>query len=303
MQDTNELQDAILSLIARPKTSFRVGDVKQSIYHFHHTDPSLFLARYHQYSPEDDAEQVRIDLQENYRSCANVLHGVNWVMQRCMQPPVSDVAYDDSQALVPGRKEQGPPISDASAYQGKQSGWRRAAGSRGTGAGSPQRSPSTGGSPGDPALVGPNLLDKGVERPYTLSDIVVLVQARTHVSLFCRPCWKRGIEAVSDASAEALTTQECGALIQVLRVVDSLQDDIDFVTALRSPVSQCTAADLAHIRLYQRNSSGWARFPDRCEFFQAARHFSAHGKGATADRLRRFSSASSDIGNMRTATA
>lgn len=105
------MQDAILSLIARPKTSFRVGDVKQSIYHFRHTDPSLFLARYHQYSPEDDAEQVRIDLKENYRSCANVLHGVNWVMQRCMQPPVSDVAYDDSQALVPGRKEQGPPIS------------------------------------------------------------------------------------------------------------------------------------------------------------------------------------------------
>ena len=88
VQDTNELQDAILSLIARPKTSFRVGDVKQSIYHFRHTDPSLFLARYHQYSPEDDAEQVRIDLKENYRSCANVLHGVNWVMQRCMQPPV-----------------------------------------------------------------------------------------------------------------------------------------------------------------------------------------------------------------------
>ncbi len=64
VQDTNELQDAILSLIARPKTSFRVGDVKQSIYHFRHTDPSLFLARYHQYSPEDDAEQVRIDLKK-----------------------------------------------------------------------------------------------------------------------------------------------------------------------------------------------------------------------------------------------
>ncbi len=162
--------------------------------------------------------------------------------------------------LCPAAKEQGPPISDASAYQGKQSGWRRAAGSRGTGAGSPQRSPSTGGSPGDPALVGPNLLDKGVERPYTLSDIVVLVQARTHVSLFCRPCWKRASKRSRTLLRKALTTQECGALIQVLRVVDSLQDDIDFVTALRSPVGQCTAADLAHIRLYQRNSSGWARF-------------------------------------------
>ena len=83
-------------------------------------------------------------------------------------------------------------------------------------------------------MLGQTFLDKGVERPYTLSDIVVLVQARTHVSLFLQTLLEEGIEAVSDASAEILTTQECGALIQVLRVVDSLQDDIDFVTALRA---------------------------------------------------------------------
>ena len=229
---------------------------------------------------------MRIDLKENYRSCANVLHGVNCVMQRCMQPPVSDVAYDDSQALVPGRKEEGPPISvhllikenkadgeeqpEAEALEARSVAQARVAAQE------------------IRRLLGQTFLDKGVERPYTLSDIVVLVQARTHVSLFLQTLLEEGIEAVSDASAEILTTQECGALIQVLRVVDSLQDDIDFVTALRSAAGQCTAADLARIRLYQKEQQRLGTLPDRCEFFQAARHFSAHGEGATADRLRRF---------------
>ena len=288
VQDTNELQDAILSLIARPKTSFRVGDVKQSIYHFRHTDPSLFLARYHQYSPEDDAEQVRIDLKENYRSCANVLHGVNWVMQRCMQPPVSDVAYDDSQALVPGRKEQGPPISVHLLIKENKAGGEELPEAEALALEARSVAQARVAAQEIRRLLGQTFLDKGVERPYTLSDIVVLVQARTHVSLFLQTLLEEGIEAVSDASAEILTTQECGALIQVLRVVDSLQDDIDFVTALRSPVGQCTAADLAHIRLYQKEQQRMGTLSDRCEFFQAARYFSAHGKGATADQLRRF---------------
>ena len=138
-------------------------------------------------------------------------------------------------------------------------------------------------------LLGQTFLDKGVERPYTLSDIVVSVQARTHVSLFLQTLLEEGIEAVSDASAEILTTQECGALIQVLRVVDSLQDDIDFVTALRSPVGRMhRGGPSTHSRLYQKEQQRMGTLSDRCEFLQAARHFSAHGKGATADRLRRF---------------
>ena len=288
VQDTNELQDAILSLIVRPRTSFRVGDVKQSIYHFRHTDPSLFLARYHQYSPEDSAAQVRIDLKENYRSCANVLHGVNWVMQRCMQPPVSDVAYDDSQALVPGRKEEGPPIHLHLLMKERQAGGEEQPDAEAQASEARSVAQARVAAREIRRLLGQTFLDKGVERPYTLSDIVVLVQTRTHVSLFLQTLLEEGIEAVSDASAEILTTQECGALVQVLRVVDSLQDDIDFVTALRSPAGQCTAADLARIRLYQKEQQRLGTLPDQCEFFQAARHLSAHGEGPTADRLRRF---------------
>lgn len=51
-QDTNEVQEAIVSLIARysPGNVFMVGDVKQSIYRFRLAEPGLFLAKYKTYA-------------------------------------------------------------------------------------------------------------------------------------------------------------------------------------------------------------------------------------------------------------
>lgn len=50
-QDTNEVQEAIVSLIAKPEPGnvFMVGDVKQSIYRFRLAEPGLFLAKYKAY--------------------------------------------------------------------------------------------------------------------------------------------------------------------------------------------------------------------------------------------------------------
>ncbi|MBB6636219.1 UvrD-helicase domain-containing protein [Cohnella thailandensis] len=50
-QDTNEVQEAIVSLIAKesPGNVFMVGDVKQSIYRFRLAEPGLFLAKYKNY--------------------------------------------------------------------------------------------------------------------------------------------------------------------------------------------------------------------------------------------------------------
>ena len=48
-QDSNLLQEYILTSISRGNNIFMVGDVKQSIYKFRQAMPELFLSKYKQY--------------------------------------------------------------------------------------------------------------------------------------------------------------------------------------------------------------------------------------------------------------
>jgi ATP-dependent helicase/nuclease subunit A len=128
-QDTNEVQEAIVSLIARsdPGNVFMVGDVKQSIYRFRLAEPGLFMRKYRTYevwgdeAAEDEAngdanpevatladakpedarpdEGLRIDLARNFRSRREILETVNHVFRLIMHEPVGEMDYDDRAEL------------------------------------------------------------------------------------------------------------------------------------------------------------------------------------------------------------
>lgn len=125
-QDTNEVQEAIVTLIARaePGNVFMVGDVKQSIYGFRLAEPGLFLAKYKAYDvwtpqgPEPAAagggeeggsaavtgapRGLRIDLARNFRSRSRVLDAVNHVFRLIMREPVGEMDYDRRAELIYG---------------------------------------------------------------------------------------------------------------------------------------------------------------------------------------------------------
>ncbi|QJD83655.1 helicase-exonuclease AddAB subunit AddA [Cohnella herbarum] len=116
-QDTNEVQEAIVSLISRkePGNVFMVGDVKQSIYRFRLAEPGLFLEKYKTYEaysgsadPEDassftaDEDGLRIDLARNFRSRREILNAVNHVFRLIMREPVGEMNYDERAELIYG---------------------------------------------------------------------------------------------------------------------------------------------------------------------------------------------------------
>ncbi|CAM4309725.1 helicase-exonuclease AddAB subunit AddA [Paenibacillus alkaliterrae] len=112
-QDTNMVQEAIVSLIERPGAGnrFMVGDVKQSIYRFRLAEPKLFLQKYKSYlSRQDTAGQaedifangLRIDLARNFRSRSEVVDGVNAVFRSIMRENVAEMNYDKRAELVCG---------------------------------------------------------------------------------------------------------------------------------------------------------------------------------------------------------
>lgn len=63
-QDTNEVQDTIVKLIAGEGKGnmFTVGDVKQSIYSFRSSDPGLFIRKYEAYGAESGGEKESVTL-------------------------------------------------------------------------------------------------------------------------------------------------------------------------------------------------------------------------------------------------
>jgi ATP-dependent helicase/nuclease subunit A len=121
-QDTNEVQEAIVALIARsePGNVFMVGDVKQSIYRFRLAEPGLFLSKYKTYESfaaldesdistesasllnEHDSDGLRIDLARNFRSRREIVHAVNHVFRLIMREPVGEMNYDAQAELIYG---------------------------------------------------------------------------------------------------------------------------------------------------------------------------------------------------------
>ncbi|MFD0692830.1 helicase-exonuclease AddAB subunit AddA [Paenibacillus sp. GCM10027628] len=111
-QDTNRVQEAIVTLISnsKPGNRFMVGDVKQSIYKFRLAEPELFLEKYKAYrSKSDEAASSqatdqggRIDLARNFRSRIQVVDAVNFLFKQIMNETVGEIEYDKRAELVYG---------------------------------------------------------------------------------------------------------------------------------------------------------------------------------------------------------
>jgi len=103
-QDTNMVQEAIVSLITRPGAGnrFMVGDVKQSIYRFRLAEPGLFLNKYKSYPSVSSGQGLRIDLARNFRSRQEIVDAVNTIFRQIMNASVAEIDYDERAELVCG---------------------------------------------------------------------------------------------------------------------------------------------------------------------------------------------------------
>ena len=96
-QDTNDVQEEIISKIVRPKNFFAVGDVKQSIYRFRNAVPEIFMQKYDDYPNLPDCR--RIDLSTNFRSRRQIVEVVNAIFRRLMTKDAMEIDYNDDAAL------------------------------------------------------------------------------------------------------------------------------------------------------------------------------------------------------------
>lgn len=101
-QDSNRLQDELFKLISRGDNLFMVGDMKQSIYRFRSSDPTIFKEKIDFYEKSKSSSNRKIVLGKNFRSRYQVLDSVNDVFEFIMSEEAGGVDYDEDQRLNTG---------------------------------------------------------------------------------------------------------------------------------------------------------------------------------------------------------
>lgn len=275
-QDTNGVQEAILSLVARGDNLFVVGDVKQSIYRFRLADPQLFLKKQQEY-PTLGEKYARIDLSENYRSRSGVLAAVNWIFSQLMTPEAMELTYDDAAALhfaalypadseksLAGATELYIIESDAEFTASVETGEEEetAAGEDG-GAQSSEEGEEEEELKGfaleatfiarrvrELMASGALVADKGNYRPLHWRDIVILLRAaRDRADILLETLRDADIPSYAALDAGYFQATEVRVLLSVLAVIDNARQDVPLAAVLCSPIVGLTVSELAELRL------------------------------------------------------
>ena len=241
-QDSNEVQDAIFSVLTDQRNNcFMVGDVKQSIYQFRLADPKIFLKKYAEYIPADQAEPGqgrKVILSKNFRSGGAVLEGVNDVFRCCMSESVGGLTYGEDEALNEGVPHDplGEPEVELLTLSAEESAYEAEA--------------QMVAKRISELLDGTHFIRQKKElRPIQPEDIAILLRSPGSVGGYYRDALAGyGIRSVSGGGENLLKTGEIGALRSLLQTISNPRQDIPLIAVLASPMFGFTADDLAALR-------------------------------------------------------
>lgn len=269
-QDTNLVQETILSLVSREKPGnlFMVGDVKQSIYRFRHAEPSLFIEKYQQFAL-DTHPAKRIDLARNFRSRQEVLAAANYIFRQLLDEEVGEMTYDQDAELIYGNLlyDQLPlknpntevviidrETNEAQAQADEEETFADLEKAQLEARAYADRIQRWIGNQDQPPM---KVMDKrtGKDRSVQYRDIVILMRSMTWAPTIMEELKQQGIPVYAELSTGYLEAIEIKIMLSLLRVVDNPKQDIPLASVLRSPIVGLNENDLAEIRLAKKHVS------------------------------------------------
>ena len=255
-QDSNQLQEVILNAVSKTRLSgennniYMVGDVKQSIYKFRLACPELFIEKYDTYSETGD--NVRIELQKNFRSRENVLECANDVFSHIMNKNFSGIGYDESVRLNAGFPY---PECDNSNYgdDANKSTDVILISSENEEEATTRELEADRLAKLIEGIVasGVNVYDadENIYRPAEYRDIVILTRSVTGwADTFADALMDRGIPAYTDSSTGYFSVREIQVILSMLTIVDNPVQEISLAAAMMSYFGGFTAAELGMVR-------------------------------------------------------
>lgn len=255
-QDTNNVQEFIISRVAKPNNVFKVGDVKQSIYRFRQAEPAIFQRVYFDYNREDNKDAETIDLNMNFRSNDKTLKYINAVFEKIMN------GYDDNAKLYTG-----VGIKDEDKFDEKYDFipeahvlFKESLGEDDADdiAGDEIESLSIEEAEAEyvakqvERLIGTEFYDtkEKIVRKVESKDIVILLRAiKLRGDIFARALRAKNIEAHVEESDNYYDTIEIGIALSLFTCIDNMKKDVPLIATLHSEVFGWTAEELSEIRI------------------------------------------------------
>lgn len=262
-QDSNQLQEVILNAVSKTRLSgennniYMVGDVKQSIYKFRLACPELFIEKYDTYGETGD--NVRIELQKNFRSRENVLECANDVFSHIMNKNFSGIGYDESVRLNAGFPY--PEYSDSNyGDEANKSTDVILISSENEEEATTRELEADRLAKLIEGIVasGVNVYDadENIYRPSEYRDIVILTRSVTGwADTFADALMDRGIPAYTDSSTGYFSVREIQVILSMLTIVDNPVQEISLAAAMMSYFGGFTAAELGMVRKLGREQA------------------------------------------------
>jgi len=274
-QDTNLLQETLISRISRPDNLFCVGDVKQSIYAFRQAEPEIFTARMQACGHGGGGSMIHLN--RNFRSSPAVIDTVNFVFGNIMSRSLGGVDYNSDQRLYPGapRPETEPEHAKAQLVIIH---------------GEPDDAEDTPVQR-EAALIGQKIRrmmggtvfdgKQGTYRPMQYSDICILARSLTPIVRPVRRILEQMDIPVAPVQNEGYFKElEVIQALDILTCIDNRHRDVSLISAMRSPAFSFSMDELLRIR---------RAYPGRdISFFGAADRYAQQKGDELASRLKAF---------------
>lgn len=268
-QDSNMVQEYILTSISKNNNIFMVGDVKQSIYKFRQAMPELFLGKYETYKLKDnktDNDDLKIQLFKNFRSRKNILDITNLVFESIMSKTLGDIDYTEEEYLNLGANY--PEFNESNAYHAgiAELNMIDLAQDDDT------LDEAQNEEPIENTIVEAKFIANRIKellnsnyyvydkkqgyRKITYKDIVILLRStKTTAPIYEKEISELNFPVFSDTLSEYLDTVEIQTIVSLLKIIDNPNNDIPLITVLRSSIANFSDNDLIEIRLVDRKCS------------------------------------------------
>ena len=267
-QDSNLVQEYILTTISNGKNIFMVGDVKQSIYKFRQARPELFLQKYNSYKLSNETtnkckENTKIQLFQNFRSRSSVLDITNLVFDNIMSKDLGGIEYNKKEYLNEGAKFEKPTqkINIAGKTELNIIDLKKE---------DAEIDEEIEEKILEKSQIEAKVIAKRIKRLFeddycvydknvgyrkaTFKDIVILLRTTSDTAkVYEKELTQNGFPTFTDTGSNYFETEEIQIVLAVLKVIDNPNDDIPLVTVLRSPIGGFTDNELIEIRLEERN--------------------------------------------------